>query len=141
MSGRRGRRLVAQINVVPYIDVMMVLLVIFMVTAPMITPGQVDLPSVARTHNTAVEPMQVTIHADGDMTVRDEARSSQDQPVTLIGLQAVIAQKQQEDPDQAVVIAADRNVRYEKVMQVMSLMQRNAVRHVGLLAEPETTRR
>ncbi len=141
MSARRGRRLVAQINVVPYIDVMMVLLVIFMVTAPMITPGQVDLPSVAKTHNTVVEPMQVTIHADGSLSVRDQASRSADEPVSLDMLQAVIARKQNEDPDQAVVIAADKNVRYEKVMQVMSLMQRSQVKRVGLLAVPEATHR
>ncbi len=134
MSGRRQRRLVAQINVVPYIDVMMVLLVIFMVTAPMITPGQVDLPSVAKVHDMSMLPVKVTVHADGHVSVRDTSHSAHDQDMSDSELADWIAQKQAADPDQAVVIAADKSVRYEAVMRVMSIMQRAHVKKLGLLA-------
>lgn len=134
-QARRSRRLVAQINVVPYIDVMMVLLVIFMVTAPMITPGQVDLPSVAKAHNVAVMPARITINADGHLSVRDGQQAARD--LSMDELTAWTSQWVLQHPEQPVVIAADKNVRYEKVMQIMSIMQRNQVKHLGLLATPE----
>ncbi len=134
MSSRRPRKQVAQINVVPYIDVMLVLLVIFMITAPMINPGEVNLPSVAKTDTIALQPLQVTIHADGQMTVRDRAKGGDQQEVDQSQLLALIQKKQLDKPDQPVVIAADKSVRYDKVMNVMNLMQQNQVKRVGLLA-------
>ena len=73
MSGRRPRKQMNQINVVPYIDVMLVLLIIFMITAPLINPGQVELPSVAKSQSVPVEPIEVTIRADGKLRLRDRA--------------------------------------------------------------------
>lgn len=140
MIARRPRRSVAQINVVPYIDVMMVLLVIFMVTAPMMTPGQVDLPSVAKSHAVAVNPFQVTIHAEGRIVVRDAAHGGDAQAVDMQQLSDLVVQMQQQG-EQPVVIAADKNVRYESVMRVMSLMQRLHVKRLGLLAVPASTQR
>ena len=137
-SGRRSRRLMAQINVVPYIDVMMVLLVIFMVTAPMITPGQVDLPSVDKARNVSVMPAQITILADKSLSVTDPLQHMQNRFMSEAQLAAWVAKKQSDNPDQPVVIAADKQVRYEVVMKVMSLMQRNQVKHLGLLAVPES---
>ena len=134
MNARRPRKQMAQINVVPYIDVMLVLLVIFMVTAPMINPGQVDLPSVAKTQTVAVQPLQVTIYADGQLSVRDMAHAGDAQRVSMAQLVALIRQKQIDQPDQPVLIAADKRVRYEKVMKVMSLLQENQVKRIGLLA-------
>lgn len=137
MNTRRPRKQLAQINVVPYIDVMLVLLVIFMVTAPMINPGEVDLPSVAKTQTVALQPLQVMLHADGQILVHDLAHHTDERSVTQSELSALIRQKQIDDPDQPVVIAADKKVRYEKVMKIMSLMQQNQVKHVGLLAAAE----
>ena len=134
MNSRRSRKQMAQINVVPYIDVMLVLLVIFMVTAPMINPGQVDLPSVAKTQTVAAQPLQVTIHADGQLVIRDQAHGGEDQLVSRDELLALIRQKQVDQPDQPVVIAADKSVRYDRVMKVMSLLQENQVKRIGLLA-------
>ncbi|BBO99951.1 protein TolR [Sulfuriferula nivalis] len=135
MSQRRPRKQMNNINVVPYIDVMLVLLVIFMVTAPMVNPGQVDLPSVAKTQTVALQPLQITIHANGELRVHDQAQANSDeQTVDNTELVNVIRQKQADHPDQAVVIAADKNVRYEDVMKIMSLMQQNQVKRVGLLA-------
>ena len=73
---RQNRRLMNQINVVPYIDVMLVLLIIFMVTAPMIQPGSVDLPSVGKSSQPPVAPLEITVKADGTLTLRDRASNS-----------------------------------------------------------------
>ena len=134
---RRGaRRLMNQINVVPYIDVMLVLLVIFMITAPLINPGQVELPSVGKTSDPPMQPMEVGIQGDGTLLFRDRARSMQERKVTRDELLAAIRQKQEKSPDQAVVIAADKDVRYESVLEVMDMLQQNRVSKVGLLAKP-----
>ena len=135
MNPRRPRKQMNNINVVPYIDVMLVLLIIFMVTAPMVNPGQVDLPSVAKTQMIALQPLQITLRANGELRVRDQALTNSDeQTVNKVELVRIIQQKQAEHPDQPVVIAADKSVRYEEVMKLMSLMQKNQVKRVGLLA-------
>lgn len=136
MNSRRPRKQINQINVVPYIDVMLVLLIIFMVTAPLVNPGQVDLPSIAKSQSVAVEPLEVTIRSDGKLRLRDRALGSADNAVTRAELTDLIREKQSANPDQPVVIAADKNVRYEEVMKIMSLMQQNNVQRVGLLAKP-----
>jgi biopolymer transport protein TolR len=133
---RSGRRLMNQINVVPYIDVMLVLLVIFMVTAPLINPGQVELPSIGKTSDPPQQPMEVSIRSDGDLSFRDRSRSMDELKVTRKDLIAAIRQKQQQNPEQAVVISADKDVRYEAVLEVMDMLQQNQVRKVGLLAKP-----
>ena len=133
---RSSRRLMNQINVVPYIDVMLVLLVIFMITAPLINPGQVELPSIGKTSDPPMQPMEVGIQADGTLLFRDRARPAKERKVTRNELLAEIRQKQQKNPAQAVVIAADKEVRYESVLEVMDMLQQNQVRKVGLLAKP-----
>ena len=133
---RVGRRLMNQINVVPYIDVMLVLLVIFMVTAPLINPGQIELPSVGKTSEPPQQPMEVSVRTDGTLWLRDRARSAEESQVTRESLIAAIRQKQKQNPGQAVVIAADKDVRYEAVLEVMDMLQQNQVRKVGLLAKP-----
>jgi biopolymer transport protein TolR len=135
---RSGRRLMNQINVVPYIDVMLVLLVIFMITAPLINPGQVELPSIGKTSDPPMQPMEVAIQSDGSLLLRDRARSTQETKVSRDQLIAAIRKKQQQNPDQAVVIAADKDVRYEAVLEVMDMLQQNQVRKVGLLAKPRS---
>ena len=133
---RRPRRQIHQINVVPYIDVMLVLLVIFMVTAPFIAPGQVNLPSVAKAQPATELPLEVTVKSDGTFTVRDRARTEDDTPVSRERLAGAIAARLSRDPARPVVIAADKDVRYERVMEVMSVLQRNNVKRIGLLARP-----
>jgi biopolymer transport protein TolR len=132
----RPRKLVNQINVVPYVDVMLVLLVIFMVTAPLINPGQIELPTVGKTSEPPAQPMEVSIRTDGSLWLRDRARSMQERRVTRNQLLAEIRQKQKKNPEQAVVISADKDVRYESVLEVMDMLQQNQVRRVGLLAKP-----
>jgi biopolymer transport protein TolR len=135
---RSGRRLMNQINVVPYVDVMLVLLVIFMITAPLINPGQVELPSISRTSDPPAQPMEVSIRTDGTLWLRDRARSMEERRVSRNQLIAAIRQKQKQNPEQAVVIAADKDVRYESVLEVMDMLQQNQVRKVGLLAKPRS---
>jgi len=133
---RSGRRLMNQINVVPYIDVMLVLLVIFMITAPLINPGQIELPQVGKTSDPPIQPLEVSVRTDGTLWLRDRARTTEEHKVGRKELVAAIRQKQQQHPDQAVVIAADKDVRYEAVLEVMDMLQQNHVQKVGLLAKP-----
>jgi biopolymer transport protein TolR len=136
---RHTRKLMNEINVVPYIDVMLVLLVIFMVTAPLINPGQIELPQVGKTSNPPVQPMEVSIQKDGSLSLRDRSsRSPVDRPVSRNDLIKEIKAKQSRDADQAVVISADKDVRYEAVLEVMDMLQQNQVKKVGLLAKPRT---
>ena len=135
---RTSRRLMNQINVVPYIDVMLVLLVIFMITAPLINPGQVELPSISKTSDPPTQPMEVSIRTDGTLWLRDRARSMEERRVSRNQLIAAIRQKQKQSPEQAVVISADKDVRYESVLEVMDMLQQNQVRRVGLLAKPRS---
>lgn len=132
----RTRKQVAQINVVPMIDVMLVLLVIFMVTAPFINPGQVDLPSVGKTAQTPSLPLEIIIRESGEYLLRDRAGDSQERVVSKAALAGEIATLHRARPDQPVVIAADKGVRYEEVMHAMTLLQNAQISRIGLLARP-----
>jgi biopolymer transport protein TolR len=136
ISRRGGRPLMNQINVVPYIDVMLVLLVIFMVTAPLINPGQVELPQIGKTSDPPVQPLEVSVRADQSLWVRDRATAGDERKVNRDELVAIIKQKQAKNPNQAVVIAADKDVRYAAVLEVMDMLQSHQVQKVGLLAKP-----
>lgn len=135
----RPRRLKNEINVVPYIDVMLVLLVIFMVTAPMMQPpATINLPSVGEgNQNTPpVPPLEVTIKADGSLTLKDRAKNSPEQDIDRSDLDDAIQAAQESNPDQPVVIAGDKKVEYEKVLQVMDAVKKQHVKRVGLLVQP-----
>ena len=134
-KGRR-RRLMGEINVVPYIDVMLVLLIIFMVAAPLINPGQIDLPQVAQRLDPAVAPLEVRVRANGDLAIVDRNASPDELRVNRRQLLDFVRNAQKAHPDQAVVIAGDRTVRYEEVLKVLDLLQQNQVKRVGLLARP-----
>jgi biopolymer transport protein TolR len=131
----RPRKSINQINVVPYIDVMLVLLVIFMITAPLINPGVVELPKVGMQLTTPVEPLKIFVRTDQSLLLQEGApapiRVSRDELI------ARIRDRQAKNPDQAVVIAADRAVRYEDVVHVLELLQQKGVRKVGLLLNPK----
>ena len=134
---RRARKSMSQINVVPYIDVMLVLLVIFMVTAPLVSPGEIALPSVGTRLTVPVAPLEVTLRIDQSLWLRDQAApGTSPVKVSRDELVARIVAKQARAPDQGVVIAADKASRYEDVLTVLDLLQRNGVRKVGLLARP-----
>jgi biopolymer transport protein TolR len=138
MAERRSRRrLMNEINVVPYIDVMLVLLVIFMITAPLITPGQIELPQVGKSLAPPVAPLEVVIKADGTLRLHDRSGTGGEQKVTRRELVEAIKRKQAQNAEQSVVIAADKDVRYEEVINVMDVLQQQQVKKVGLLARPK----
>jgi biopolymer transport protein TolR len=133
---RRERRAMAEINVVPYIDVMLVLLIIFMVAAPLINPGQIDLPQVGQKLDPAVAPLEVRVRPSGELALVDRTRSTEEMRVSGAQLLDYVRQAQREHPDQAVVVAGDRKVPYEDVLRVLDVLQKSQVKRVGLLARP-----
>jgi biopolymer transport protein TolR len=138
-SGRPRRRMVNEINVVPYIDVMLVLLIIFMVTAPLVNPGVIDLPSVGKSSAPAAKPLEIVIKSDASLAVRDRERGdSQPRPMPKSDLIAYLKERQAQLPDQPVVISADKNVKYDAVLQVMDELQKREVKRVGLAVKPAT---
>lgn len=136
IGSRRPRRFMNQINVVPYIDVMLVLLVIFMVTAPLINPGQIELPQVGQSLTPPVAPLEIIISSNKKLKLRDRALSMEEKEVSRNQLIAEIKRKQDINPDQAVVISADKTLRYQDVMDVMDILQQNQIKKIGLLAKP-----
>ena len=129
LRGGRGRRTKNEINMVPFIDVMLVLLIIFMVSAPLITTGVVDVPTVGRARQLQGSKIDLTVAADGRLKIRE---GGSDQPVTLPQLAARVQAAQAGDAQVPVVIAADRGVRYENVMKVMDTLQKAGIQRVGL---------
>jgi biopolymer transport protein TolR len=134
-NSRPANRLMNEINVVPYIDVMLVLLVIFMVTAPLMNPGQIDLPSVGKSSAPPMAPFEVVIKKDATLAIRDHAISGTENKVSRDELIAMLKARQGKQAEQAVVISADKNVRYEEVVNVMDLLQQQRIRKVGLLTQ------
>ncbi len=135
-SRRRQHRLMNQINVVPYIDVMLVLLVIFMVTAPLMNPGVVDLPSVGHAAQPSTVPIEITIRANGNLAVIDRERAGAERLVLLDDLVKQVKSAQGKKGERPVVIAAEKSVRYEQVMDVMDRLQQGEIKRVGLLVRP-----
>jgi biopolymer transport protein TolR len=126
----KKRRLMNQINVVPYIDVMLVLLVIFMVTAPMTNPGVVDLPKVGQSLKQQVAPIVISIKKDATTEIKGKKYKKDD-------LLAYVKESLDKNPEQSVVIAADKMVQYQEVIIVMDLLKQNAINKVGLLLKPQ----
>ena len=126
----------SEINVTPLVDVMLVLLIVFMVAAPLINPGQIELPQVGQQLKAPIAPLEVILHADKKLFLRDRERSSSEVSVDRASLVQTIKEKQARNPEQAVVIAADKAVRYEEVLKVMDILSQNQVKKVGLLAKP-----
>ena len=131
VSRGRGRRTINEINMVPFIDVMLVLLIIFMVTAPLIAPSMVDLPSVGKGRQPPQQVIEIVIGKDESLQFRQDGKGS---PIALAQLadKALEAQKVVKAGESAVVISADRNVKYETVVKVMDTLQRAGVKRVGL---------
>ncbi|MDD3353148.1 protein TolR [Zoogloea sp.] len=127
----RQRRLMNQINVVPYIDVMLVLLVIFMVTAPMIQSGSVNLPSVDKVPAPPTDAMVVQVKQDGELALRTTSNAPE-KALTRRDLIAEVQSVVAANPGQPVVIAADKNVKYELVMNTLNDLRNAGVNKVGL---------
>ncbi|NKE65869.1 protein TolR [Ramlibacter sp. RBP-2] len=131
VSRGRGRRTINEINMVPFIDVMLVLLIIFMVTAPLIAPSMIDLPTVGRGAKPPDQVIQVMITKDESLDLKLQNKT---QRLTLEAIAAAVTQAQagQQPGASAVVISADRNVKYDTVVKVMDRLQRAGVQRVGL---------
>lgn len=128
-SRGRGRRTINEINMVPFIDVMLVLLIIFMVTAPMITPSVVDLPSVGKAAKQPDQVIQIVVQKDGSLEMVNAAKTSK---INFDSLANSVQLAQTGQTSSAVVISADRNVKYEMVVKVMDTLQRAGIQRVGL---------
>jgi biopolymer transport protein TolR len=139
VSRGRGRRTINEINMVPFIDVMLVLLIIFMVTAPLITPSMIDLPSIGKGTQQPDQIIQIILgKTEGvvEMKVKDQTT-----PLPLKDLGAAVKRAQASAqgakdaaaaPKTAVVISADKNVKYESVVKVMDTLQRAGIARIGL---------
>jgi len=130
-SRSNRRRLTNEINVVPYIDVMLVLLVIFMVTAPMITPGLINLPSVGQASEIDAKPLEVQIKEDGEIALRMREGGAEFETVSEDQLVSEI--QSMAESNTPVVIAADGRVPYEKVVKIMDELRAGGVERLGLL--------
>lgn len=129
VSRGRGRRSINEINMVPFIDVMLVLLIIFMVTAPMIAPSVIDLPSVGKA---AQKPDRVVVvQIDKDQTISVQHEQGHD-IVNLSQLAPQVKRRIGDSPNVAVVIGADKQVPYETVVKALDQLQRAGIPRVGL---------
>ena len=129
-SRGRGRRTINEINMVPFIDVMLVLLIIFMVTAPMLTPGMIDVPSVGKGKNVPKVVAQVIVNKDGSLQLKT--------PIFTLSftqhevVEAALRLQKYQSKDTAVIISADKGVQYEAVVKAMDALQKAGVQRVGL---------
>jgi biopolymer transport protein TolR len=128
-SRGRGRRAVSEINMVPFIDVMLVLLIIFMVTAPLITPGVINVPNAGQSAKPPDKRVDVQIKLDGTLSLAGQVEQQ-----NLSKQQAVAEIKKAlaDNPDMPVMIAADRELQYQKVIDTMKLLRDAGVHRVGL---------
>lgn len=133
---RKRRRPVSEINVVPYIDVMLVLLIIFMVTAPLVTQGvKVDLPKAEAEslQDDSKPPIIASVNADGEYFIN--VGDNQEDPMSATDLAVIVAQQIKKEPTTPVVVKGDGAVPYANVVQLMVLLQRAGVPSVGLMTE------
>jgi biopolymer transport protein TolR len=135
MRGGRSRKLKSDINVVPYIDVMLVLLVIFMVTTPMTNPGVVDLPTAAKSPLPPSEYIQITLKPDSAATIGIVSQKNTGSTEKVTGRSDLVQRlRDMHDvkPDMPVMISADKNIKYDEVIQVISEAKKLGVNRVGL---------
>ena len=130
IRGSARRRTISEINMVPFIDVMLVLLIIFMVTAPLITTGVVDLPSVGKGQRRPDHVVEVVVAPDEKVRLRIDGKEGE--AVALRDVAARVRELQGGDANTPVVISADKNVKYEAVVKLMDTLQRAGVLRVGL---------
>lgn len=133
MLNRRPRRQMNQMNVVPYIDVMLVLLVIFMVTAPMFTPGVIEVPSVSQAPSIDTRPLEVTVDAQGKIQLIDNDRKTDVASVADLAVQ-IQALGAAERP---VAISADANLKYAEVVQIADKLHQAGVKRVALTVKQQ----
>ncbi len=135
----RQRRLMNQINVVPYIDVMLVLLVIFMVTAPMIQPGTINVPSAGTVSAPPAEAIVIEVKPDRKYGLRMSS-SAASRPVTELELQREIRNALAKNPEQPFLVAADRKLEYQVVIDVLEAARGAGVTKISLQTQGGSTR-
>ncbi|RUO30285.1 protein TolR [Aliidiomarina soli] len=131
---RRKRRAVAEINVVPYIDVMLVLLIIFMITAPLLSQGvDVDLPQAEAQaiDSDDMQPLVASVDAEGRYYLN--IGDSSEEPMSAVDLATLVAAHLQLEPETPVVVRGDGAVPYADVVQLMVVLQRAGAGSVGLM--------
>jgi biopolymer transport protein TolR len=129
-GGRRSRRAMAEMNMVPFIDVMLVLLIIFMATAPMISTGIVDLPTVGKSAQRPTSVVEVIVGADEKLRLRLDGADPK--ATSLRALAADVKALQAGNAQVPVVISAEKTVKYEAVVRAMDMLQKSGVQRVGL---------
>lgn len=131
-TGRKGRRAMNDINMVPFIDVMLVLLIIFMVTAPLISPSVIDLPTVGKASNVPTQVVQIEISKDEKIIVKSTGTVTKSLPSSMGNLAKDVRELTASSTDAPVVISADRTIKYETVVKAMDTLQRAGIARVGL---------
>ncbi len=143
-SGVRGRKLMAEINVVPYIDVMLVLLIIFMITAPLLTQGvEVELPKADASPIAAEdlrnrEPLVVSVDREGRMYVN--VGGNEELPVDEATVRQRVGVVLERDPATPVLVKADTRVPYGRVVEAMVILQQSGATKIGFLTDPKAVR-
>jgi biopolymer transport protein TolR len=132
ISRGRGRRTISEINMVPFIDVMLVLLIIFMVTAPLITPSMIDLPSVGKAAKQPDAVIQIIIQKDESLELKQLPSGKESARSAISSVADQVKKMQAGQANTAVVISADKAVKYETVVAVMDKLQRAGIQRVGL---------
>jgi biopolymer transport protein TolR len=139
VSRGRGRRTINEINMVPFIDVMLVLLIIFMVTAPLIAPSVINLPSVAKADKQPDQVVQILIGKDEGLDLKMDNKTVRLTPEAIVA--AVLEAQSGRPPGaSAVVISADKDVRYENVVKLMDKLQSSGIQRVGLSVKTTNTK-
>jgi biopolymer transport protein TolR len=132
VSRGRGRRTINEINMVPFIDVMLVLLIIFMVTAPLISPSVIDLPSIGKANKQPDKVVQVIISLNGKSAEIIDSAGVKQKDIAIKNIASTVKEKLKGDAKMPVVISADKTVKYETVIDVMNSMQKADIQRVGL---------
>ncbi len=132
----RKRKLKADINVVPYIDVMLVLLIIFMVTAPLLNLGvDIKVPKAdAKPLQQEKDPIIVSVYADGRYALK--LKDAEPEQLDVEGLKAKLAAYVRQDPDMSVIVAGDASANYGEVYQVLAVAQSAGVTRFAMLSRP-----
>jgi biopolymer transport protein TolR len=135
MRGGRSRKFKSEINVVPYIDVMLVLLVIFMVATPLTNPGVINLPTASKSALPPTEYIQIALKPDTSATIGINSQNSsgqQERAMNRTALMQKLSAFHQANPEMPVMISADKDIKYDEVIQVISEAKKLGVNRVGL---------
>ncbi|MBR7801088.1 ExbD/TolR family protein [Undibacterium fentianense] len=139
LRGERKRKFKAEINVVPYIDVMLVLLIIFMVTAPMTNPNVINLPTAGQSTKPPADYIEISLSPDASASIsinsRSGGKSSQEAKLSALDrkqLFAKLKEYHQTKPDMSVLVSADKEIKYDEVIQVISEAKKLGIQRVGL---------